>query len=202
MIARPRRFWVDCRGGVGAEFALLIPLLMIFIFGMIDVGRAMWLWNQAEKATQMGARYAVSTEMIPQGLATYSFATTGGIPQGGPIPEASFGGARCNSSGCVCLPGKTCPPMGTFNTTAFNNIVHRMQQILPQIEAENVEVEYGYSGLGYSGDPNGPDVAPLITVRVTGLTFDPMIFFGAGVISLPEFPATLSMEDGSGAIAN
>jgi len=58
----------ETRGGSAAEFALVLPLLLIFLFGIIDVGRLMWTWNRAEKATQMGVRYAVVTDPVPEGL--------------------------------------------------------------------------------------------------------------------------------------
>ena len=54
----------DCDGAAGAEFALVLPLLILFLFGMIDVGRYMWTINQLEKATQVGARWAVVTDMV------------------------------------------------------------------------------------------------------------------------------------------
>ena len=198
-----RHLWADRRAAIAAEFALVLPLFLIFVFGIIDAGRYLYTVNRAEKATQMGARYAVSTDMIPTGLATYSFATTGGIPQGSSVPQSSFGGATCTSTGCACNAGATCPPLGTASTTAFNNIVTRMRAIMPEIQAANVVVEYGYSGLGYSGDPNGPDVAPLVTVRLTGMNFQPIttLVFGA-TISIPGVPATLSLEDGTGNLAN
>ena len=50
-------------------------------------------------------------------------------------------------------------------------------------------------GLGYSGDPTGPDVAPLTTVELTGLTFKPLILFG-GSVNFPSIQAALTLEDG------
>lgn len=197
----------DDRAASAAEFALVLPLFLLFLLGMIDVGRLMWTWNRAEKATQMGVRYAVATEMVPQGLASYNFATPGGLAQGSPIPETSFGGATCTSSGgttsCTCNTGATCPALGTANDTAFDNIVNRMQAFLPELPDNNVTVEYGYSGLGYAGDPNGPDVAPLVTVRIVGMAFQPLtlILFNTP-INLPNFSAALTMEDGQGNVSN
>ena len=193
------------RAAAAAEFALVLPLLLLFLLGMLDVGRLMWTWNRAEKATQMGVRYAVATEMVPTGLATYSFASQGGIPQGDPIPQSAFGGATCSSSGgtvsCVC--NATCPTLSPYNQTAFTNIVARMDAFLPELSANDVTVEYGYSGLGYAGDPNGPDVAPLVTVRVRNLAFQPitLILFNTS-ITLPSFSAALTMEDGQGNVSN
>ena len=197
----------DNRAASAAEFALVLPLMLLFLLGMLDVGRLMWTWNRAEKATQMGVRYAVATDMVPAGLATYSFATTGGIPQGDPIPQSACGGATCTSSGgtasCTCNSGATCPPLGTPDDAAFDNIVNRMQAFMPELPDNNVTVEYGYSGLGYAGDPNGPDVAPLVTVRIVNMDFQPLtlILFNTS-ITLPSFSAALTMEDGQGNVSN
>src|SRR6476659_6342328 len=36
-----------------AEMALVMPLLLLLLFGIIDAGRLMWEFNEAEKATQV-----------------------------------------------------------------------------------------------------------------------------------------------------
>ena len=55
----------------------------------------MWEYNKAEKATQVGAREAVVTDVIPGGLATASYVgqTVGGavLTQGDRIPAAALG---------------------------------------------------------------------------------------------------------------
>ena len=186
---------------------MVLPLLLVFLFGTIDVGRAMWAWNRAEKATQLGVRFAVATDLLAAGLASYSFATDpeadDRIPQGDPIPESSFGGATCTSDGCTCNDGATCPDLGTPGDGDFAALVDRMQIVYPEIEADNVVVEYRYSGLGFSGDPNGADVAPLVTVRLQDLAFKPLTFMiFNGTIDLPGFDATMSLEDGEGSWSN
>jgi hypothetical protein len=197
------RFCRSQAGATSAEFALILPLLLIFIFGIIDAGRAMWLWNQAEKATHLGARYAVATNVIPEGLATYDFAIDGGLSQGADIPRSSFGGATCTSSGCACRSGEVCPPLGTFRDADFNLLVARMQRVMPEIAPENVRVDYDYSGIGFAGDPNAPDVAPIVTVSLTGLAFRPITALVFPVsVPMPSFAASLTLEDGSGQRSN
>jgi hypothetical protein len=72
----------------------------------------------------------------------------------------------------------------------------------PSITAANVEVEYKNVGLGYSGDPNGPDVAPLVTVRLTGLTFQPITSLLLASFTMPDFATSLTGEDLSGTASN
>lgn len=197
----------DSRATSAAEFALVLPVLLLFLMGMLDIGRLMWTWNRAEKATQVGVRFAVSTDMVPTGLASYSFTTSGGISQGDPIPESSFGGASCTSSAgtasCTCDSGATCPTLTPVSQTAFTNIVTRMQRFMPNITASNVQVDYDYSGLGYAGDPNGSDVSPMVRVKLRSLAFRPITFMLVNrTITLPDFSAALTMEDGSGTVAN
>ena len=64
-------------------------------------------------------------------------------------------------------------------------------------------VDYDYSGLGYAGDPTGPDVSPLVTVRLRNMTFAPITLLGMGpAINLPDFSATLTQEDAAGNVSN
>jgi len=190
-------------GATAAEFALVLPLLLLFLFGIIDTGRMMWTWNQAEKATQMGARMAVVTDMVPGGLSTKNFGAD--LGQGQAIPISSFGAASCHkpTTALQCDCTGTCPTLTPYNDTSFNAIVARMQFLLPGLKSSNVWVDYANSGLGYAGDPNGPDVSPLVTVRIVGMSFQPItgMLFRAS-IPMPQFRASLTLEDGSGSVSN
>lgn len=200
--------WRSRTASTAAEFGLVVPLLITFLLGTADVGRFLWTCNRAEKATQMGARFAIVTDIVPSGLVGYSFATNGGIPQGDPVPSSLFTSADCVEStggtvSCTCVP-TTCPGGSAVNATAFNNIVARMKLFYPGIAADKVLINYDYSGLGYAGDPNGIDVAPIVTVKLQNMTFTPMLlrFFGSSSVSLPGFSAALTLEDGSGSVSN
>jgi Flp pilus assembly pilin Flp len=208
MIQRFHNFLRNENGGPAAEFALVLPVLLIFLLGTIDVGRLMWDWNQAEKATQMGVRYAVATDIVPSDLTTYSFTSSSeGIEQGDPVPEDNFPGVTCvgtpGTASCSCVPGGTCNFGMTADATAFGNIVNRISAFKPDVTEDNVVIDYAYSGLGFAGDPNGADVAPLVTVRLQNLDFQPLLtqIFGTA-ITLPDFSATLTLEDGDGNFSN
>ena len=162
--------------GVAAEFTLVLPLMLLMMLGAMDLGFYSYRINMAEKATQVGARFAAVTNPVAQEIltASYSGATVGSVKleQGDRVPAAAMGTITCTSGGCTCTTGP-CP--GTsFDSAAFNALVARMRTMLPMVQDGNVIIQYSGSGLGYAGDPNGPDISPLITVRLTGLTYRPI----------------------------
>ena len=194
----------DERGGSAAEFALTLPLLLLLLFGIIDVGRFIYEYNMAEKATQMGVRYAVSTGVVPTGLSNYSFATgpSTPVPAGEPVPTSYFSVATCSDTSCSCT-GSACGSLSAYSNPNFRQIVDRMKIFYPYIGYNNVTVEYRNIGLGFAGDPGGSDIAALVTVRLQNLSYRPLtgMLFKA-TIPMGAFSAALTLEDGAGSVAN
>ncbi|RGP41020.1 hypothetical protein BPTFM16_01315 [Altererythrobacter insulae] len=205
------RDFVRDDSGLAAEFALVLPLLLIFILGTIDVGLYAYRINEAEKATQIGARWAVVTSPIPTGLGDVSLVNinAGGsvILQGDRVPVLDFN-ITCtgSSTSCTCTGSDCGSPLSssyTRDNDAFNALLGRMQDILPAIQAANLAVDYSGSGLGFAGDPNGPDVVPLITVRLVNMEHRSVVLSPLGVTtSLPDFAYSLTAEDMSGTASN
>lgn len=215
-------------GASAAEFAMVLPLAILFLLGLIDAGRFMWEYNRAEKATQMGVRYAVATNPVAgQGFANFSFSINGGVQQGLAVPTSAFDNVVCDgeTGSCTCTGGAVCNAV-VYDATAFANIVGRMAAMYPMIASENVEIEYRNVGLGYAGAPDipdptdgdcptfppypancttlaGADVASLVTVRLVDLSFQPLttLFFGV-TLAMPDFSAALTLEDGAGNVSN
>jgi hypothetical protein len=204
-----RTFLRDERGGGAVEFALVLPFLMLMLFGIIDCGRWLWYYNMASKATQAGARVAAVTQIIPSGLASKSYVgeVVGGVTltQGDVIPASALPTITCSKSGgavscsCPSCSGLTLTP---YNATGWNSIISQMQNMYPGIADTNVTVEYRGSGVGYAGDPGGMDVSPLVTVRLKQLTFRPMTGFLLATMTMPEFATTLTAEDAVGTVSN
>lgn len=194
------------RAASAAEFALILPLFLLLLLGTIDVGRWMWNIGQVEKATQMGTRYAVVTDMVPSDLFNYSFAIDGGVPQGTVVPEASFPGVECTSAGgvvtCECADGGTCDFGMTADQAAFDRIVTRMNTFYGGIGPDNVVIAYSWSGLGFAGDPNGSDVDPIVSIRLRELPFRPISLGTLANLGLPGTSHSLTMEDGEGIEGN
>ncbi|MFL6779559.1 MAG: TadE/TadG family type IV pilus assembly protein [Sphingomicrobium sp.] len=205
---RPLR--LDRSGASAAEFALVLPLLLFFLFGIIDGARFLWEANRAEKATQMGARTLVVTNVISTGLANQSYLgdTSGGaaLTQGDLVSAAALGRIECTSTagtvGCSCATSPCPATLTPINAAGWDLMFRRMKGVKPDLTPSNVKVSYRGSGLGYAGDPNGMDIAPLVTVEIAGLQFRPTVGLMLGTINLPPFRTTLTAEDSDGSQSN
>ena len=191
-----RRLLADRSGASAAEFAMVLPLLLLLMFGIIDVGRYMWSINRAEKAAQMGVRMAVVTQFVSSAI-NANYVGQCSLQAGDTIPASCFTAVTCSRSGTSA----SCTS-GTADTAAFNRVLGRMQAFMPEIAASNVQIIYSPSGLGYAGDPNGPDVAPLVTVQLSNLGFSPTILLSLATFDLPNVRSSLTFEDGRGVESN
>ena len=205
----------------GVEFALVLPLFLILLFGIIDGGRFIYEYNEAEKATQVGARVAVVTNVLSSGLRDEDYAgqVVGGttIGPGGRIPAGALGTVLCTNTECRCAVDPCPQDLGTLDSDTFNNVlVARMQQIYPAIKPENVIVRYSGSGFGFAGSVSGGgggggggggtpeqmEISPLVTVTLTGVEFHPITALLLATVTMPSFSTTLTAEDASGAYSN
>ena len=200
-------------GSSAAEFALVLPLFLIMLFGIIDAGRFMWEFNRAEKATQVGARVAVVTNVLSAGLHDEAFAgqTVNGtkIANGGRIPAGALGTMVCSSTGCSCET-QPCPAAWDSrhrrpSPTCWS---HECRQIDPSIAATNVRIRYSGSGMGFAGNAGSSgtgemEISPLITVSaLPDLQFTPITTFLLASMTMPDFATTLTAEDASGSYSN
>lgn len=63
---KPGRIWRDQRGATALEFALLAPVFVLLIFGIIALGMLFWTQVGLQHGVQMAARCAsVNTVLCP-----------------------------------------------------------------------------------------------------------------------------------------
>lgn len=187
------------------EMSIVLTLLLVLVLGFIDFGYALYQWNAATKAVQVGARLAsISTPIAPQ-IATAGPTATPGAP----VTAGSFAytcnGATstCNCTGAYCVAG-------VWSAANFSTIFAGDDGICgpvagsrpgmcdfdPLLQPANVVVSYTATGLGYQTRAAGP--IPTITVNLQNINFQ--FFFlggllGFGNMTMPSMLSTVTGED-------
>ncbi|MCH9052266.1 MAG: pilus assembly protein [Proteobacteria bacterium] len=212
-----RKLAADRGGSVAVENAIVFGLLIVLTIALIEFSLALWQWNTAEKATELGVRYAVQSDPVALGLSEYNGVTGGGLAPGTSLTLNNLGAftlsctntsCSCSGAGCGDFTSSVSNPTGV-DTAAFNAIIARMDGVFrgSDLDASNVTIDYSHVGMGFAGRP-GLDIVPVVTVRLTGVTFNfmvlsfirPLMFYGSDQsttsgIPMPPFTATLSGED-------
>lgn len=185
-------FLTDETGAAAAEFAMVSILFLGMMVGTIDVARLLWELNTAKAGTRAATRYAVTSDPAAAALVNY----VSPLPGGTPVTDADVATYTCTSSGCTCSGAGACGSTA-LNTTAFNNIAAVVQAHYGRAGPANVTVEYRPLGVGFAGNPCGPDVEPLVTVKIRDLQFAPGVLqaFGIDPFPMPAVASTLSGED-------
>jgi Flp pilus assembly protein TadG len=198
MIKRTRRLIRDEHGSVLVEVSVMIPIIFIFVLGLVDFLNAFQQWNASTKAVEVGARLAAVSDPIASGLTSMATAAvTGSVGAGDPMPAFRV---TCDGSTatCTCSSG-TCTGMGSYSATAMNTLIYGrgktacsttttyyfagMCNFMGSITASNVKVIYSQTGLGYAGRSDGP--VPTVTVKLNNnLPFK--FFFLGGLMSFAD----------------
>ena len=204
------RLW-DQTGSVLVEFAILLPLVTIIVFGSVDLLYAFYQWNAAAKAVAIGARIAAVSDPVAAGLNTLSnrVVVSGVAVPRGPMPSFIV---TCNGDTTSCDCDGTCTGMAgnSYDMTAMNRIVFGrgslscgdatssyttgMCDVLPSIRPANVVIVYRQTGLGFAGRPGGP--VPTITLSLQNMTFEFFFLQALGIhIAIPSVTTTITAED-------
>jgi TadE-like protein len=121
-----RSFWSGAkrgmrseRGGVAVEFAIVFPILMLLVFGIVDFGHAWYMRHMMSDASREGARYATryntdatGHRILPKNLSpTVSnfVLTTYGLSNNLPCdasPTVTTGGPAATESNVSILAGE------------------------------------------------------------------------------------------------
>jgi Flp pilus assembly protein TadG len=193
-----QQFLRDRSGATLVEYTLVFTLMMLLTFGLIEFGLVFYQYNAAEKATAIGARYVATRGPVVTGLADCAPASNGAAPAGTYCANATYFGVGNSPTGAITTCNASAPS-GNCQAAVLTALVTRMQQYAPNIQAQNVQVVLRGAGLGFVG--RGAPV-PLVTVRLTGMTYDFIALddlLGFSPITMPAFDATIVGEDLNGA---
>ena len=216
-----RKLAGDRGGSISVENAIVFGLLIVLTVSLIEFSLALWQWNTAEKATELGVRYAVQSNPVATAFLNYDAISGGGFDPGDPITttgsmppftvSCTGGACFCSGLGCGAFSAGLIngAAVADFDPIAFDAIITRMDGVLrgSDLNASNVTIVYSHVGVGFAGRP-GLDIVPAVTVKLTGVTFDfmilsfirPLLFYGSvqptsSGFPMPPFTATLSGED-------
>ncbi|MGO9246907.1 MAG: TadE/TadG family type IV pilus assembly protein [Verrucomicrobiia bacterium] len=62
---RKIRFFIGRRGEGLVEFAFVLPMALLLMFALIDLGRYYWIRETVENAVRQAGRYAVTGQSLP-----------------------------------------------------------------------------------------------------------------------------------------
>jgi len=108
----------DDSGQALAEFALVLPVLLVLLLAMIDFGKAFNYWIDATHITAEGARYAVVNRKPDSGSAL----TLQQQLQGQAIAELHTGGTTA-----VAAPAQVCIEFPNGTSNAGDPVLVRMR---------------------------------------------------------------------------
>ena len=160
-----RSFWGQERGTALVELAIVIPLFLLLIFGVVDYGRLFWSTTAAQKAMHTAARLATVGPPLC-GALPVSHELAGGAPGG-----TRFG-ALCRTGGICADETANLPAPCTLDTsTPYGaRIWDEIGPLLPPGSSPaNVQFTYSHDWrLGFLGGP----YTPVVTADLIDVDFD------------------------------
>lgn len=89
------------RGQALVEFALILPILLILLLGLLDVGRAVAAYNSVSNAARSGARVAIVNQNVSV-ITTAVEEEAFGLPQVNVLSDFNAeSDAQCPRIGCL-----------------------------------------------------------------------------------------------------
>jgi Flp pilus assembly protein TadG len=212
----------DIRGSVLVETTIVIPIFLLLVLGTIDTTFMFYEWALANKAAYIGARVAIVSDPVAQGITAFTYTSTPGQYCFDPTTLQPASAAACpfvaNWVNCTGTASSgSCDNRNyTFDNSAFTNyIFSRMQAIFPRLQRQNVTVSYQTNGLGFVGEsatPGAMSGLPM-NVKVSVSCMTHQFYFLSGLMgwafgkpagcsantlagpSIPAFASTLQSED-------
>ncbi|WP_127903638.1 TadE/TadG family type IV pilus assembly protein [Solirhodobacter olei] len=195
----------DESGAALVELALVLPLFLFLLFGLIDFGRLGFSIVMARSAVDMAVRTAVVRPLACDDP-TFPTSNQRGSDTTQPLPPF---GTSCSpgTTGICAAPSPVSCTGSESNTTAFE-IWNKIAPLMPfGTTIANLQFTYTYDpNLGFLGGP----YVPTVTVALTGAKFQfvtplgalaeafaggPLSFDTSKGIDFPTISAALPGED-------
>lgn len=91
IINKARTCAINDRGAAAVEFALIFPVFIMFVLGIIDFGRIYWIKSSMQFVVEQSTRHAmVNTSITEAALETYAYAQQTGVSASGAVFDADI----------------------------------------------------------------------------------------------------------------
>ncbi|MDW4499973.1 TadE/TadG family type IV pilus assembly protein [Sulfitobacter sp. D35] len=203
IVRRGLRFLRGTSGSAMVEYAIVLPLFLLMVLGIVDFGRLGSDYVMVKKALERGVRIAaVRPALCPGVPQTHVRASV--HPN---VTPPKFG-TSCSVGGICADPGAISCALDPA-TPAGAEIWNRIEAVMPSlVTAQDITVTYGFDeNLGFLGGPYVPSVTLSLPEAdfefVTPLGDLATVFTGAadpngapnGTIAFPDMSVTLPGED-------
>src|SRR5712691_6174434 len=105
------------------EFALISPVLLLLLFGIVDIGRAVFYYDTLGHAAREGARTAIgASNQLPTNADVLTTVTSqlAGVPVSEPCPQGPISTATPPANTALLYVTEPNPPGGVENTPPMN----------------------------------------------------------------------------------
>ncbi|KUJ85367.1 hypothetical protein AVO45_16600 [Ruegeria marisrubri] len=183
-----RAFRRDTRGTALVELAIVLPLFLLLMFGVLEYGRLFWNSTMSQKAMQMAARLATVGPPLCAGVPTVHEITD-------PPPANTQYGTLCRGTGvCATVAAVSCTLSnalddGVYDGTYADRVWTSIEPLLPPGSSpSNVQFTYSQDpDLGFLGGP----YTPVVTAELVNVNFDFVLPIG-GLAALAANDPTLA----------
>ena len=191
----------DESGSTLVEFAVVMPLFLLILFGLIDFGRMGFEYVMANKAVQLATRIAVTRPPACPGVVTTNFR---GVVAVGTVPPIF--GTNCRAGANICAAPATVSCFGNVTNATVAEVWSSVDGLMPTgSTAANLHFSYSHTPeLGFLGGP----YVPMVRVEIRNLNFQFVTPLDAlanlagatnsqipGSLPFPDLSVTLPAED-------
>ena len=161
-VAKLSRFHRDAEGTVLVEMAIVLPIFLLLLLGLIDFGRMGGEFVMASKAMQRAVRIAAVRPTVCPALPTVNLRGSG-------AGATTHYGTSCAAGTNFCVnPGVVTCTASASNATAAE-IWTAIAPLMPShATVSNLKLSYSFdANLGFLGGP----YVPVVTVEIQNLNF-------------------------------
>lgn len=88
---KARKCFANDRGVAAVEFAIVLPVFIMLVMGIVDFGRIYWIKSSMQYVVEQSARHAmVNSDITEAALETYAYAQETSVSGSGAVFDATI----------------------------------------------------------------------------------------------------------------